>query len=709
MVGRYRLVGRLGEGGMGRVFLGVSPGGRQVAVKLIHSAHANDRQFRERFSREIEAARRVGGFHTASVVDADPGADPPWMVTAYIHGSSLSEAVRERGPFSVDAVCALGAGLAEGLAAIHACGLVHRDLKPSNVILAEDGPRIIDFGIARTAGASRMTTAGMVVGTYSYMSPEQVRGEMAGPASDVFSLGCTLAFAATAASPFGDDSIITVVYRITSEPPDLSQVPAERGLRQLISQCLAKDPGARPSLGEILDRLTRGGPQAGFAAGPVPGYTPDPGPGQGQAPSGGPGTDPRAAAAGDAVTTPPADLYSPTHTMPRGQRPVPDHAVGPTPPDFGPPERSRRPLVIAASVAVVAVVGTVVGILLSLPGPKPHPVASGHSSPRPTPSRTLSPPSAPVATLHDPNGKNVFGAEFGSNTVFASSDSNGNGYLWNLTTDALIATLADPHSNGVNGIAYNPGSGTWATADASGNIYLWDGSGKLTATLQNSSTLSTPDDRANDSIAVSPDGGFVAAGNEDGSTFLWDVAAGQLSAQPSGRLKDPHGNHVYGVAFSPTGSLLAAGDTNGSTYLWNFATGKLIATFTDPNSGGLYDVAFSPDGSLLAVTDTDSSGAGVVYLWSVSTGKLVASLSSAAVGGDYSDVAFSPNGKYLAAASTKGSAVLFNVAAHRYVAHLPSPGTANLIGVAFSPDGNTLAVTDTKGDAFIWSMKWLDG
>ena len=338
-VGRYRLIGRLGEGGMGRVFLGVSPGGRQVAVKLIHSSHATDRQFRERFTREIEAARKVGGFHTASVVDADPTADPPWMVTALIHGSSLAEAVRERGPFSLDAVCALGAGLAEGLAAIHACGLVHRDLKPSNVILAEDGPRIIDFGIARATGASRMTTAGMVVGTYSYMSPEQVRGETAGPASDVFSLGCTLAFAATAQSPFGDDSIITVVYRITSEPPDLSHVPLDRGLRQLIGECLAKNPADRPSLNDILTRLTQTSPAAGFVTGPVPGYVstpqpsyPPPGPvsvppAGGRVPSD-PTPAPNAAGVGSSAdTAPPANLYAPTHTMRSGENVAEERAA----------------------------------------------------------------------------------------------------------------------------------------------------------------------------------------------------------------------------------------------------------------------------------------------------------------------------------------------------------------------------------------------
>src|SRR5271155_1828797 len=176
-VGRYQLIGRLGAGGMGQGFLGVSPGGRKVAVKLIRPDHVGTAQFRERFAREIQAARRVGGFHTAPVVDADPDADPPWMVTAYIQGPSLEEAIRRDGPMPPDQVRVLGAGLAEGLAAIHACGLVHRDLKPGNVIMAEDGPRIIDFGIVRAIDATTgITSTGVVVGTFAYMSPEQIRG-----------------------------------------------------------------------------------------------------------------------------------------------------------------------------------------------------------------------------------------------------------------------------------------------------------------------------------------------------------------------------------------------------------------------------------------------------------------------------------------------------------------------------------------------------
>jgi protein kinase-like protein/NACHT domain-containing protein len=262
-VGDYRLLGRLGAGGMGQVFLGRSPGGRPVAVKLIRPEHADSRQFRSRFAREVEAAKRVGGFHTALVLDADPDANPPWMVTAYIPGPSLRDAVTDRGPLTVNAVRALGAGLAEGLAAIHACGLAHRDLKPGNVILASDGPRIIDFGLAATLDASAMTETGAVLGTYAYMSPEQVRGQPASPASDVFALGCVLTFAATGHSPFDAGSIATIVHRVTSEEPNLREMPEGHGLRGLISACLTKNSAGRPSIGGILAQLS--GPDTGNA------------------------------------------------------------------------------------------------------------------------------------------------------------------------------------------------------------------------------------------------------------------------------------------------------------------------------------------------------------------------------------------------------------------------------------------------------------
>lgn len=256
-IGPYRLEWRLGGGGMGQVFLGRSRGGRPVAVKVVRPELAGHAGFRRRFTLEAEAARRVGGFYTAQVVDADPDADPPWLVTAYIPGPSLHEAVGRHGPLPEPVIGVLGLGLAEGLAAIHGCDLVHRDLKPSNVILAEDGPRVIDFGIARALDATSHTTPRAMLGTPSFMSPEQARGDKVGPPSDVFSLASVLVFAATGRTPFGTGSPHALPYRIVHEEPDLSGVPTLLG--ELLTACFAKDPAARPAVADVLDRLAAPG------------------------------------------------------------------------------------------------------------------------------------------------------------------------------------------------------------------------------------------------------------------------------------------------------------------------------------------------------------------------------------------------------------------------------------------------------------------
>lgn len=253
-VGGYRLLGRLGAGGMGRVYLGRSKGGRLVAVKVIHPYLAEDAQFRRRFEAEVAAVRRVGGIHTVHVVDARADADPPWLVTEYIAGPSLHEAVGEHGAFSAAAVAGLGAGLAEGLMAIHERGVVHRDLKPGNVLLAQDGPRIIDFGIARALDATSQTTRTSVVGTPGFMSPEQLRGREVGPASDVFCLAAVLAFAATGRRPFGEGPIEALGYRVVNEEPDLTGVPEP--LLPLIASGLEKDPEDRPGLDAFLERCS---------------------------------------------------------------------------------------------------------------------------------------------------------------------------------------------------------------------------------------------------------------------------------------------------------------------------------------------------------------------------------------------------------------------------------------------------------------------
>ncbi|MFD9373658.1 serine/threonine-protein kinase [Streptomyces sp. NPDC060020] len=246
-IGAYRLLGRLGAGGMGRVYLGRSAGGRTVAVKIVHPHFAADEEFRARFRREVEAARRVGGEWTAPVLDADPEAPVPWVATGYVAGPSLDRALAAHGPLPESSVRAIGAGLARALVAVHGLGLVHRDVKPSNVMLTLDGPRLIDFGIARaTDGTASLTSTGVSVGSPGYMSPEQILGKGITGAADVFSLGAVLAFAATGRPPFTGDNSATLLYKVVHEPPELGALPAGE-LRELIAACLAKAAAERPS------------------------------------------------------------------------------------------------------------------------------------------------------------------------------------------------------------------------------------------------------------------------------------------------------------------------------------------------------------------------------------------------------------------------------------------------------------------------------
>ncbi|MFD7411622.1 serine/threonine-protein kinase [Kitasatospora purpeofusca] len=250
-VGEYRVLGRLGSGGMGRVYLGRTTGGRTVAVKLVHRDLAGDPEFRARFRQEVAAARRVGGVWTAPVLDADTESGHPWVATGYVAGPALTTAVREFGPLPDPAVRALGVGLTEALAHVHGLGLVHRDVKPSNVLLALDGPRLIDFGITRALDATAgLTRSGQVFGSPGFMSPEQANGLPAGPAGDVFSLGAVLAFAATGTMPFGSGvSAPVLLYRVLHEEPDLSGLSGP--LYAVVRACLAKDPAARPSPGQL--------------------------------------------------------------------------------------------------------------------------------------------------------------------------------------------------------------------------------------------------------------------------------------------------------------------------------------------------------------------------------------------------------------------------------------------------------------------------
>ncbi|QIK07934.1 serine/threonine protein kinase [Streptomyces sp. ID38640] len=350
-IGDYRLLSRLGSGGMGRVYLARSEGGRTVAVKLVKAELAAEEEFRDRFRAEVAAARRVGGRWTAPVLDADTEAAVPWVATGYIAGPTLSEVVGSYsrsgsyGPLPEDSLRRLAYGLSCALRDIHGVGLVHRDLKPSNVLLTIDGPRVIDFGIARAldaVGEQTQTRAGTVLGSPSFMSPEQVTGQRVAPASDVFCVGSVLAYAATGRQPFGNPAsgVHAVMFKIAQEEPDVAAVPD--GIRALILDCLAKDPAARPTPEELAERL-----------GPVPG--------------GGPSAPPWLPAELIARLGQHAVLLLDTDTPPGGQPPtvlttktLPSPAP-PPPPTAAERRRRRRwlPLVATAVVAAATAAGAV--------------------------------------------------------------------------------------------------------------------------------------------------------------------------------------------------------------------------------------------------------------------------------------------------------------------------------------------------------------
>jgi protein kinase-like protein len=296
-VGPYRLEAVLGEGGMGRVFLGRTPAGSAVAVKLVHREYAADQAFRKRFEREAGTARLVHGLYTVPVVDADLQADEPWLATAYIPGPSLQHAVTEHGPLPVEATLTLIARVAEALQSIHVAGVIHRDLKPSNVILTVEGPKVIDFGIARAADATSITGTGVQPGTPAYMAPEHVLGQPLTPAADIFALGVLAHFAATGELAFGGGSAPVVIHRIVEMEPNLDGCPEP--IRAIVTACLTKDPQQRPTPAEVI-HLCRQAPTTidgttdgdGYTSASPPSFPPT-APGAAPVPDASPNTPPR--------------------------------------------------------------------------------------------------------------------------------------------------------------------------------------------------------------------------------------------------------------------------------------------------------------------------------------------------------------------------------------------------------------------------------
>ena len=356
-IGSYEIVGKLGEGGMGTVYKGRSRGGRAVAVKVAKAELGADPDFRARFRIEIEAAQRVGGFHTAQVIDADPDAVPPWMTTAFIPGRTLATAIGEDGPMDEQRLCSLGAALAEALQAIHGNDLVHRDLKPANIILSDDGPRVLDFGIARALEGTRFTNTHVSVGTPGFFSPEQVQGDREiGPPADVFALGAVLVHAA-GGRPFGEGDSMTLMYRAVHNEPNLSALPVT--LRPLVASCMDKEPDRRPTPEQILAHVAPH-PGAGSPASPVasPGAAAAPGAAGAGAPVAGGGFGPAPSAFTDVRDTP---------------RPTPARTgTGPGAPAPGSGEHGSAP-------------ATPAPVSASTPAPVPAPASGSGPNSRPGP------------------------------------------------------------------------------------------------------------------------------------------------------------------------------------------------------------------------------------------------------------------------------------------------------------------------------------
>jgi hypothetical protein len=409
----FRLQSRLGAGGMGRVYLATSPGGRAVAVKVVHPELARDPEFMRRFRREVEAAEAVSGVYTAPVVGAGPDDSPPWLATAYVPGPSLSELVAVTGPLPEAAVWRLAGGLVEALQAIHGRGLVHRDLKPGNILIAADGPRVIDFGISRAMHGIALTDTHTTMGTPAYMSPEQAESREIGPASDVFSLGSVLTFAATGTAPFDGGDMLSVIYRIVHSEPDLSRLPPALG--SLVGGCLAKDPASRPSLTALLGTVT--GTAESFPENAPGQFWPDPVAGAivrqaapisnaglaGQAGYVTPSSHPAAY-----YPTQQAGTIYPGHlagmTAPPGPYPstVPASAVPPSTgsPSTGPRRRSSRRwlLAIAGAAVAAAAIGATLAVVLA-PGPATSLPASAPATSAPATTQATRPAASPTSSL----------------------------------------------------------------------------------------------------------------------------------------------------------------------------------------------------------------------------------------------------------------------------------------------------------------------
>ena len=532
-------------------------------------------EFRARFRREVDAARKVSGLYTALLVDADPDGRMPWLATVYVPGPSLADAVADHGPLPPASVLMLAAGLAESLAAIHAADLVHRDLKPSNVLLADDGPRVIDFGISRATEASALTHTGLVVGSPGFMSPEQAEGGEVGGRRAMSSASARCSptpppgTARSAPDPRPRWSTVCV-----HGTPALDGISAD--LRALIERCLTKDPGMRPTAPDLLAELGDVGVTAGWLPAPL---TKEVSAHADRAPQ----LTATEAGKVQAITPSQEPAFSPTVT-----RPSVNQGGKNTPPR---PAALVATLAAPAGKAAYAVRFGRNGDVLAAAN------ANGRVYLWDVASSQLS------RTFADPGSNGVIGVDFcPDGELLAAADDNGRLYLWDLVDGHLTRTFVRRRSKSMNGVAFGLGGDVLAGANDDGRIYLWDVvSGRLAGTFPN------PDSQGVIGVAFDRDTELLAAADDNGRVYLWDVVSGDLAAT----LEHPDSQGLNDVAFSPEGELLAAAAGSGKASVWDVASGQLAQAFTASGDSAVYTVSFAPDGRVLAAGDAD----GHVYLW----------------------------------------------------------------------------------------------
>jgi WD40 repeat protein len=637
---------------MGQVYLGKTRAGRLVAVKVMRSAHAADGEWRRRFAQEIAAATLVGGFHTAQVIASDPDAELPWMATAYIPGPSLAAKVGEHGPLAPGVVRDLGAALAEALDAIHAKGIIHRDLKPANIIMADDGPWIIDFGIAKAPGASALTSAGTAVGTLLYMSPEQVRGRPAGPYSDIFSLGSVLVYAATGHSPFQAPDDLAIMRRIDDGEPHLG--PIAGPFREVITGCLAKDPADRLTAIALRDAL--------LAAVPAVPEVP-------------------------AASPPAEDVHAPTMTA---QGAVADIAA---PPGAGAARRgypatlqaatprSRSPEQMRPQLQVRPASGTWSALAFD---PFGQWLATADGDGTITVWDAIS--GLPVRSWSAQGHVRVMAAS--PQRLLAVGGDGGSVRIWDAETGVVHGSFPG-RAGRLRALSFD-GTGTLlAVGDARGTIWLGKTGGE---TL---SSVSGPARSAVRALAVDWPGHLLAAGSEDGKVRVWDVGD---PCEPVLLAELPGTTRASAVAFGAASQQLAVGGMDGKVRVWTL--GRVSRGPLDPRPA---------DGCAAA-----HSGAVLSVAWDATASQWISAGADGSVGHEARQTAIVNRPLRAAAVITLGhGAVIDDREGRVHVFRAGDPGRVRCLegtgtvvsGIAFAGSDDLLVMGGSDGALHLWDAR----